>query len=305
MNSIYMSDTTMNLFNDYKLTFKSEQSRKNYFTVVNQFCDYERKDFVACGMTEFMDFCNHIDAEQKIGHYTYKTACFKYHVLLLFSYYIDAHGKDYGVTTFRNSMMKIPKPVPDSYVAVQDIPSTKELDMIYNTAKLEPMMHAVIALVNKCALTSQQITKLRKSNFLIDANQNVGLVLQFEYSSNRYIKVPDDVVKIMNTWMAVREAKYGDSSPFVFVNANGEQISMRSLQNRVKKIMTVTFGEGGKTFTIQDLRNLSAVLMIKGGAEKDTVADYLGIKARWIQRYSKAVEQYSEAPCDYINLTLN
>lgn len=302
--SIYMSDTTLDLFNDYKQSLKSEQSRKNYFTVIDQFCNYEKKDFISAGMPDFMHYCDHIDAEQKKGHYAYKTACFKYNILLLFSYYIDAHGKEHGVTTFRNSMMHIPKPVPDSYVAVQTIPTTQELDQIYNTAKLYPMMHAIIALVNKCALTSQQITKLRKSNFMIDANQNAGLILQFEHSSNRYIKVPDDVLIILNAWMEEREDRYGDSSPFVFLNAAGAQLSMRSLQLKIKKIMTATFGEKGKSFTLQDLRNLSAVLMIKGGAEKDMVADYLGIKARWVQRYTKAVEQYSEAPCDYINLKL-
>ena len=42
-------------------------------------------------------------------------------------------------------------------------------------------------------------------------------------------------------------------------------------------------GENWK-FTLQDIRNLAVVMMLRGGAEKEEVADYIGVESRWMQR---------------------
>ena len=303
--SVYFSESTKHLLDDFCSSLKSAKSKKNYSSVIEQFCDVTGKDFLKAGLPDFLMYCDNLDAARRKGVYTYKTACFKHNVLYLFSHYIDMHGTEYGVNDFRNNMIKIPKPAADSFVAPQSVPTIEQLDKIYNVAKKNPMMHAIIALVNKCGLTSKQITMIRKSNFIIDANQNVGIILQFQFASNRYIKVPDDVVKILNNWMEFRNGTYpNNNSEYMFLNADGGQLCIRSLQIRVSKIMNEAFGPTEKKFSLQDLRNLSAVLMIKGGADKDEVADYLGINAKWIQRYSKAVDSYIDAPCDYINIKI-
>lgn len=296
----YLSEKTKKIFDDYKETLKTKKAKSEYFYVINSFCDYAEKDYLDCGYTDFKAFCDMLDTSVASGRYSFKTICFKHSVLHMFSTYIDAYSDTYEISNFRNYMIKIPKPVASVAVKPTSIPTPKELDTIYEAAKDDPLMYAVVALVNKCALTTAQLSALRKSNIIIDANQHVGMVFPYEFGSNRYLKITDDVVEILNRYMATRN----DSSDYFFVGKGGKPLSHRSLQGRTARLMEKAFGEGGKAFTLQDLRNLSVVLMLKGGANEETVANYIGIGAKWIQRYGRAVEEFDNAPCDYINMSV-
>lgn len=297
----YLSETTKKIFEDYKETLRTEKAKSEYFYVINSFCEYTQKDYLDCGYSDFKAFCDMLDTSVASGRYSFKTICFKHSVLHMFSTYIDAYSDTYGIKDFRNYMIKIPKPVASVAVKPASIPTAEELDKIYEAAKDDPLMYAIIALVNKCALTTAQLSTLRKSNFIIDSNQNVGMVFPYEFGSNRYLKITDDVVKILNSYITTRN----DESDYFFIGKGGKPLSHRTLQGRTSRLMEKAFGPNGKSFTLQDLRNLSVVLMLKGGAAEETVAEYIGIGAKWIQRYGRAVEEFNKAPCDYINISVS
>ena len=93
-------------------------------------------------------------------------------------------------------------------------------------------------------------------------------------------------------------------SEFLFCNRRNDPLTKRVLQIRMQRIVTeASEGENWK-FTLQDIRNLAVVMMLRGGAEKEEVADYIGVESRWMQRYERAVAAFDLAPCDYINIKI-
>jgi len=296
-----ISEKTEQIINDYALALKSEKSRKEYYYIIRGFCDYCGKDYLKAGVEDFKLYFESMKTAAKNGEKSHKTIGKVYSVLSNFSAYIVSNAENYGITGFYNHLMKIAKPEISHNITIQNIPSMEQLDKIYTAAQNDALMYCVIALVNKCALTVDQICNLQMRSFIMDSENNCGMIFPYQYSADRYIKLPDDVRDILNDYVAIaREAK-GD---YLFCNKRGGQITPRVLQNRMQMVVERAAGEEEWKFSLQDIRNMSAVLMLKGGGEADEVADYIGIQTQWMQRYDRAVVEFAEAPCDYINLSI-
>lgn len=296
-----LSHETNLIFDKFKTSLSSERGKKNYYYTLNQFCNFCEKDFSKATDIDFNKYLAMLDKESKAGRLSYKTLCFKYSVLTVFSSYIINNEKTLGIKLKSHYMLSVPKPQVRIVVGKEQLPSLEQLDAIYESAKREPMLYAIIALVNKCALTTKQIIDLKKENFILDAEEQTGLLFPYKRAKNKYLKLPEDVLEVLNRWMKIRT----DDSDYMFVNKRGDNLTSRSLQLKIKSLMERTFGKDeANHFTLQSLRNLSAVLMLKNGADRGDVAEYLGIRPNWIQRYDRAVAEYNEAPCDYINIKI-
>ena len=301
MQSSFLSDITRQFFDDFKVTLKSEQSQKEYFYIINAFCNYCEKDYLVAAADDFKNYFDSMDTAAAIGNISYKTICTRYAVMINFSAYIVSHADDYGVNSFVNYMVKVKKPGVSINIKSKSIPTLEQLDRIYTAAQTDYAMYCIISLVNKCALTVEQICKLRLQSFIMDSEMNCGILFPYQYSADKYIKLPDDVRDILNEY--VNEVR-NSSTDFFFCNAKGGQLTPRVLQNRMKRIVNAAAGDEEWNFSLQDIRNLSVVLMLKGGAAADDVATYIGINSKWMQKFDKAVEDFIMAPCDFINLDI-
>ena len=301
MQSSFLSDITRQFFDDFKATLKSEQSQKEYFYIINAFCNYCEKDYLVAGADDFKNYFDSMDTAAAMGNISYKTICTRYAVMINFSAYIVSHADDYGVNSFVNYMVKVKKPGVSINIKSKSIPTLEQLDRIYTAAQTDYAMYCIISLVNKCALTVEQICKLRLQSFIMDSEMNCGILFPYQYSADKYIKLPDDVRDILNEY--VNEVR-NSSTDFFFCNAKGGQLTPRVLQNRMKRIVNAAAGDEEWNFSLQDIRNLSVVLMLKGGAAADDVATYIGINSKWMQKFDKAVEDFIMAPCDFINLDI-
>ena len=301
MQSSFLSDITRQFFDDFKATLKSEQSQKEYFYIINAFCNYCEKDYLVAGADDFKNYFDSMDTAAAMGNISYKTICTRYAVMINFSAYIVSHADDYGVNSFVNYMVKVKKPGVSINIKSKSIPTLEQLDRIYTAAQTDYAMYCIISLVNKCALTVEQICKLRLQSFIMDSEMNCGILFPYQYSADKYIKLPDDVRDILNEY--VNEVR-NSSTDFFFCNAKGGQLTPRVLQNRMKRIVNAAAGDEEWNFSLQDIRNLSVVLMLKGGAAADDVATYIGINSKWMQKFDKAVEDFIIAPCDFINLDI-
>lgn len=301
MQSSFLSDITRQFFDDFKATLKSEQSQKEYFYIINAFCNYCEKDYLVAGADDFKNYFDSMDTAATMGNISYKTICTRYAVMINFSAYIVSHADDYGVNSFVNYMVKVKKPGVSINIKSKSIPTLEQLDRIYTAAQTDYAMYCIISLVNKCALTVEQICKLRLQSFIMDSEMNCGILFPYQYSADKYIKLPDDVRDILNEY--VNEVR-NSSTDFFFCNAKGGQLTPRVLQNRMKRIVNAAAGDEEWNFSLQDIRNLSVVLMLKGGAAADDVATYIGINSKWMQKFDKAVEDFIMAPCDFINLDI-
>lgn len=301
LNQSYISDTTKQLFDDFKGTLKSKQSQREYYYIINAFCTYCEKDYLVASADDFKNYFESLHTGAAVGNISSKTICTRYAVMINFSAYIVSHASDYGITSFVNYMVKVRKPGVSINIRSKSIPTVEQLDRIYTAAQTDAAMYCIISLVNKCALTVEQICKLKLQNFVMDSEMNCGILFPYQYSADKYIKLPDDVRDILNEY--VNEIR-NSSTDFLFCNAKGGQLTPRVLQNRMKRIVDTAAGEEEWLFSLQDIRNLSVVLMLKGGAESEDIASYIGINSKWMQKFDKAVEDFVMAPCDFININI-
>lgn len=300
MNDL-LSQKTKDIYESYKTTLKTEKSRKEYYYIINAFCQYTGKDYLLSSESDFKNYFKSLEVSAIAGNLSYKTLCSRYSILINFSSYIVSYGYQFGIKDFANYMTKIPPPKMDIKVQSKSIPTMQQLDEIYSAARQDTMMYCIISLVNKCALTIDHICNLKKQNVRFDTENNLGLIFPYQYRADKFIKLPQDVYRIMDHYY--RNVRQTDTDYF-FVNTKGNKLSKRMLQIRMKKIVNLASGNETWEFSLQDIRNLSAVLMLKGGADKEEVANYLSINPQWIQRYEKAVEEFSYGPCDCINISI-
>lgn len=301
-NLCMMSHQTKAAFNDFKMSLKNEKSQHEYYYIINSFCKYCGKDYLEAGYEDFKNYFDSLLTGAALGNISYKTICTRYAVMINFSAYIVSHASDYGIEKFVNYMVKVQKPGISINIKSKSIPTLEQLDKIYSAAKTDALMYCVISLVNKCALTVEQICSLKLKNFILDSELNSGILFPYQYSADKYIKLPDDIRDILNEY--VNELRESDSD-YLFCNAKGGKLTPRVLQNRMKRVVAAAANGENWNFTLQDIRNLSVVLMLKGGADAEEVASYIGINSKWMQKFDRAVEDFVLAPCDYINLSIS
>ena len=302
MKNIFMAEVTLQIFNDFKETLKNDRSKTEYFYILNSFCAFCGKDYLNASYEDFKNYFDSLNTSASLGDISFKTICTRYAVMINFSSYIVAHAATYNISNFMNYMVKVQKPGVSINIKSKSMPDLKQLNEIYTAAKEDPMMYAIIALVNKCALTTEQICKLKLANFIIDSEMNCGILFPYQYSADKYIKLPDDIRDIINQYVNTYR---NTSTDYLFCNAKGGPLTHRVLQNKMKTIVKKASGEEEWTFTLQDIRNLSVVLMLKGGAEAKDVSEYIGVNSKWMQKYDRAVEAFSYGPCDYINIKIS
>lgn len=297
--SDYILDKTLNMFNDFKETLKTQKSREIYWNVLCQMCDVVLKDFSLYTQKDCKAIFNFYYNKAQNGQLMYSTVYNRLTIASSIAGFAEKHKELYGYPdSFVNHFFQMDKPEYNGLFKKEKALPLDDTDKLLETAlKTDRMMYAVIALVSICGLTVSEICNLKKSNMVVDANNHLGIIF-VRKPKNKYIRITDDVAKILENHLNA----FPPTSDYIFTNTRCKPLTPRTLQLHFKKIIDMTFPD--KNISLQNLRSTAAVRLIKAGASETAVAKYLGIGTRWINRYDKIIDEFNDSPVDLINFSV-
>lgn len=190
--------------------------------------------------------------------------------------------------------------LPDMEFKIENLPDFESINQVLAYFKSEGDIVGFLScsLVLRTTLTTNELVSLERNMFLQDANGNYGIRLKLTNHAYRYVKLPDDIVELINQYSLQRT----DNLPCFFLNKKGKAVSARALQNRLRDACLAC---NVTPFTYNDLRTLSQALMIKEGAPLGKLAEHINVKnMSWFFRYNRVVEALDDSAVDYSHLKI-
>lgn len=290
--SPYLSKQFIGILQKYYMDkIKKERTGQQYVYVFNAVCNFAKCDFLDISKEQIKGYFSEIDPNATIKSTNYDLS-----VLRAVSRYMDENSSEFGIEPrFLELFSAIDVMFPDLQFRIEDMPDLESINYVLEFFKKEGDMVGFLScsMVLRTTLTTNELVSLRRDMLLQDANGNYGIRLKVTEHAYRYVKLPDDIVELINQYAKQRT----DSQPYFFLNKKGKAVSARALQNRLREACLEC---KVKPFTYNDLRNLSQAVMIKGGAPLGKLAEYVNVKnLNWFFRYNRVVEELKDAAVDY------
>lgn len=278
--------------NAFLSSLKTEKAKSSYNSLVR---DFKEKCNKSCFDITAQDARKYFDMQvKKIEDGKLKLTTVNTRKAMLRSFYQYIITNEY--LSGENPIDLVEIPQISAYINPSKVPSIQEIDDILEKAKNDKLVYTAIALIVKCGLPAGVICSLKENCLVQDANNCYGL--SFKYRRNiKFIKVPDNVVQIMNIY---RKSKATENEYF-FCNQKGKQLTLRVLEKRYRQIFTDNQKD---SYTLQDIRNASITYMLKNGAPSTMVARDTITDVERVFRYDKVIEEFQLGACDYINIKI-
>lgn len=295
--SPYLSDHFLEILHKYYLEkIKTERTEQQYVYVFNALCNHAQCDFLDITKEQIKAYFSGLSPDAVIKSTNYDLA-----VLRAVSRYLDENADTFLIEPrYLELFTVVDVMFPDMQFHIEDLPDFESIDKVLGYFKDEGDMVGFLScsLVLRTTLTTNELVKLERNMLLQDANGNYGIRLKLTDHAYRYVKLPDDIVELINQYSRQRT----DSLPNLFLNKKGKPVSARALQNRLREACLACEIE---PFTYNDLRILSQALMIKEGAPLDKLADHINVKdVNWFFRYNRVVEALDDSAVDYSHLRI-
>lgn len=170
-----------------------------------------------------------------------------------------------------------------------DLPCIDELHGLLNNVKGNVRDELLFNLILKCALTTGEIIRLRRTDFCLSLEEEPILHISGS-GAGRNLLLPIDVVEIAGRYFN----EYNKATNSVFINKRGGVLTERTLQrivlDRVSKCVSANILY--KPYTADRLRTAGIACMLAGGATNDETCKLAGIKPYWLFRLNHTVEVY-------------
>lgn len=295
--SQYMSERFINILHQYYAEkIKTKRTEQQYIYVFNALCNHAQCDFLDISKEQIKSYFSGIDQSTVIKSTNYDLS-----VLRAVSRYMDENAAVLQIVPrYLDLFSVIDVMFPDMQFRVEELPDFKSVDRVLGYFKSEGDMVGFLScsLVLRTTLTTNELVSLERNMLLQDANGNYGIRLKLTSHAYRYVKLPDDIVDLINHYARQR----ADNLPYFFLNKKGKAVSARALQNRLREACLAC---QVTPFTYNDLRNLSQALMIKEGAPLDKLAEHINVKnMSWFFRYNRVVEELDDSAVDYSHLKI-
>lgn len=298
-----LSVRTREDFNEFATKFSTDKIKNAYLRNINEFSNYIGKDILQASKQDANNYVDYLDVKVKNGDLSPKSCYNKISSVSSFYTFLATKYEDEHIV---NYMLDVNRPDIDILVSKDRIASYEDIDKILNVARMMPdkTMFTLLTIIIKCGLTLSEISNLKKGphgNIIQDKNGNYGILFMSKYK-NRFVKLPDDVITILNDYLDSRT----DDEPYVFVQQNGSKLNERAVERRMARIVKKALGTAAN-LTIRDFRNTSIALMMKNANPEDvnTIAEMVDINPRYTARYKFAVEAFDKSPTDLINIKIN
>lgn len=295
--SQYISEQFMNILRKYYTEkIKTERTEQQYMYVFNALCNHAKCDYLDISKEQVKAYFSEIDSRTIIKSTNYDLS-----VLRAVSRYMDENADEFQIEPrYLDLFSVIEVMFPDMQFRPEDLPNFQDVDKVLDYFKNEGDMVGFLScsLVLRTTLTTNELVSLRRDMLLQDANGNYGIRLKLTNYAYRYVKLPDDIVELINQYSKQRI----DNLPYFFLNKKGKAVSSRALQNRLRDACLAC---DVQPFTYNDLRHLSQALMIKEGVPLNKLAEHIDVKnVNWFFRYNRVIETLDDSAVDYSHLKI-
>lgn len=295
--SQYISEHFMNILRKYYTDkIKTERTEQQYMYVFNALCNHAKCDYLDISKEQIKAYFSEIDSGTIIKSTNYDLS-----VLRAVSRYMDENAEEFQIEPRYLELFSVIEVMfPDMQFRLEDLPNFQDVDKVLDYFKNEGDMVGFLScsLVLRTTLTTNELVSLKRDMLLQDANGNFGIRLKLTNHAYRYVKLPDDIVELINQYSRQRI----DNLPYFFLNKKGKAVSARALQNRLRDACLAC---DVQPFTFNDLRHLSQALMIKEGVPLNKLAEHIDVKnVNWFFRYNRVIETLDDSAVDYSHLKI-
>lgn len=297
IHSKYMSSRFLEILHKYYAEkIKTKRTEQQYIYVFNALCDHAQCDFLDISREQIKSYFTGIDQDTIIKSTNYDLS-----VLRAVSRYMDENASVFQIEPRYLDLFSVIEVVlPDMQFKIEDLPDLESINQVLDYFKSEGDMVGFLScsLVLRTTLTTNELVSLERNMLLQDANGNYGIRLKLTDHAYRYVKLPDDIVELINQYSLQRT----DNLPYFFLNKKGKAVSARALQNRLREACLAC---NVTPFTYNDLRTLSQALLIKEGAPLGKLAEHINVKnMSWFFRYNRVVEALDDSAVDYSHIRI-
>lgn len=309
-------------FNDkiwiYFETNLKARTRKEYYNVVAHFTKCVGHDPYYLTLedtkTFYEDLLNKINKEKL----SYSTAVMRYSVMRSICDFIENYKINHG-EEYTNYFKEFSLPEQDKTIKEKDLPSLKEIDLVLNKCLEcnDYKAFTIFSLCLKLGLTNTEVCHLAFENVLLVDDEHLAISLTSSGNSSRKItrilELDKDLSEILDKYIKDYEITAGP----LFYNNRGNQIKMRDTERLLLKYIDMINTEGSeavkaspkteaktikaskksdtklviKPFTMQSLRHIAMIMLLKGNVSKENVAKFGGITTKWMNRYERIVNK--------------
>lgn len=291
INSIYVP---------FSSGLKTDVSRRAYLRSCQEMSEVTGgKDFLAFSKEDVALYARHLIDRVRLDKIKHRYAS------VLFAYprsvaaYIEANYEQLGLASYTNPFKNFVFPAYDSSICATSVPSNMDIDALLTQAAGDKELYVALTLIIRLCLTSGDVIRIRLDDF--KKLDDGSMVLSTKKSGKvRYLSVPEDVMTIVDDYLAIR---YAVDHDFLLSNSNGDRLSLRVLNYRFRKAASDVEDFSGD-YSLNDIRNCSIAYMQRCGASYDELSKYLGVSSRWMYKYTHAVEHMDIITNDYSNILI-
>lgn len=281
-------------FNDkiwiYFETNLKARTRKEYYNVVAHFTKCVGHDPYYLTLedvkTFYEDLINKINKEKL----SYSTAVMRYSVMRSICDFIENYKINHG-EEYTNYFREFSLPEQDKTIKEEDLPSLKDIDLVLNKCIEcnDYRAFTIFSLCLKLSLTNTEVCHLTMENVLLVDEKHLALSLNNNKRIRRILELDTDLSKILDKYLSDYEIAHGP----LFYNNRNNQIKMRDTERLLQKYidMVNTPKERIAPFTMQSLRHIAMIMLLKGNVSKENVAKFGGITTKWMNRYERIVNK--------------
>lgn len=281
-------------FNDkiwiYFETNLKARTRKEYYNVVAHFTKCVGHDPYYLTLedtkTFYEDLLNKINKEKL----SYSTAVMRYSVMRSICDFIENYKINHG-EEYTNYFKEFSLPEQDKTIKEEDLPSLKDIDLVLNKCIEcnDYRAFTIFSLCLKLGLTNTEVCHLTMENVLLEDEKHLALSLNNNKRIRRILELDTDLSKILDKYLNDYEIAHGP----LFYNNRNNQIKMRDTERLLQKYidMVNTPKERIAPFTMQSLRHIAMIMLLKGNVSKENVAKFGGITTKWMNRYERIVNK--------------
>lgn len=299
--SEYCSDEFKDYFRKYACSVRKSRTADEYISYINLLCGFLQKDFLDISEHDARQYMDYMYGRYHQGELSRKTICVR-----LSCYKSIGRFLADAMDGYENPFEYIRRPdKSDDSLNPNRIPSLSELDQFMSVVKDDPMYFAIYALATRVGLSASAILKLRDTDVMKETYDDdvtsEKLLLRLDgngLDEDRYIVLPDDVAKILLSYMSIREAP----DAFLFHNQHKHPLTLKNLDSATGRFVQKC---GLQRYTMKDFRSRALLELVKAGADLDSIRDYTGLsymRINTLVRSRYLVDR--KCPADLVNYEL-
>ncbi|QXM06035.1 tyrosine-type recombinase/integrase [Crassaminicella indica] len=289
--------TSQEIMISFLSRLEKEKTKEDYKRDLQSFIEFIGKSFLDANLEDCKKYIT--DLKQKVSKkkIAITTAEKLYSQLYSFFNYLEEnHYISY------NHFKNISKPTASRNISKEKIITWESLDKLISILKTYNLRdYSILMLIFTSGLTLNEAVNLKWNQFVIDDNENVGIIFTTK-RGKRYTKVHKDIWELLQKYKNNLSGLVTQDS-YVFLNNRGNKITGRWIRMVLKKACIEA--ELDHEYTPRDLRHTLAAYALKKGASSKQVKQQLGWSSSSLaQRYLYTIQQLEDNAIDYLNFSL-